>query len=223
MATSAGAPASGEVLIVHALLNTDLTSRLINGDWACREVGAEQCRRYGLHGLALRAAAARHARMLRSPKLQCKSGRPALGSSRSRLRTPASARHSAQSSTGRDNDVVWLVVAVVAVAVVVTGRRLRCLDVPCDGCCEVRASLRRATGIGCIQGSQRPVSRHLSLRTRRNCSVDLNNVASNCPDLLSVRTYLANPPAGAWWRGRGFLLRWPGTGCLVSPHFLFRG
>ena len=27
---------------------------------------------------------------------------------------------------------------------VVTGRRLRCLDVPCDGCCEVRASLRRA-------------------------------------------------------------------------------
>jgi hypothetical protein len=24
-------------------------------------------------------------------------------------------------------------------------------------------------------------------------------------------------------RGRGFLLRWPGTGCLVSPHFLFRG
>jgi hypothetical protein len=61
VATSAGAPASGEVLIVHALLNTDLTSRLINGDWACREVGAEQCRRYGLHGLALRAAAARHA------------------------------------------------------------------------------------------------------------------------------------------------------------------
>ena len=29
---------------------------------------------------------------------------------------------------------------------VVTGRRLRCLDVPCDGCCEVRASLRGATG-----------------------------------------------------------------------------
>ena len=26
---------------------------------------------------------------------------------------------------------------------VVTGRRLRCLDVPCDGCCELRASLRR--------------------------------------------------------------------------------
>src|SRR4029077_3969224 len=61
VATSAGAPASGEVLIVHALLNTDLTSRLINGDGACREVGAEQCRRYGLHGLALPAAAARHA------------------------------------------------------------------------------------------------------------------------------------------------------------------
>src|SRR6476620_7895399 len=30
-------------------------------------------------------------------------------------------------------------------------------------------------------------------------------------------------PAGAWSRGRGFLLRWPGTGCLVRPHFLFRG
>jgi hypothetical protein len=48
-------------------------------------------------------AAARHARMLRSPKLQCKSGRAALGSSRFRLRTPASAGHPAQSSTGRDN------------------------------------------------------------------------------------------------------------------------
>jgi hypothetical protein len=93
VATSAEAPASGEVLIVHMLLNTDLTSRLINGDWACREVCAEQCRRYGLHGLALRAAAARRARMLRSPKLQCKSGRPGLGSSRPRLRPPASAGH----------------------------------------------------------------------------------------------------------------------------------
>ena len=31
--TSAGAPASGEVQIVHSFLNTDLTSRLINGDW----------------------------------------------------------------------------------------------------------------------------------------------------------------------------------------------
>src|SRR6185503_7783327 len=62
---------------------------------ACRGVGAEQGRRYGLHGLALRAAAAGHARMVRSPKLQCKSRRPALGSSRPRLRTPASAAHSA--------------------------------------------------------------------------------------------------------------------------------
>jgi hypothetical protein len=34
---------------------------------------------------------ARHARMRRSPKLQCESGRLALGSSRPALRTPASA------------------------------------------------------------------------------------------------------------------------------------
>ena len=40
--------------------------------------------------------------MLRSLKLQCQSGRPALGSSRLRLRTPASAGHPSQSSTGRD-------------------------------------------------------------------------------------------------------------------------
>ncbi len=59
--------------------------------------------RSALEGLTLHAAAARHARMRRSPNLQCQSGRPALGSSRSRLRTPASARHSAQSSTGRDS------------------------------------------------------------------------------------------------------------------------
>ena len=97
----------------------------------------EQWRRYGpLEGLALRAAAARLARMLRSPKLQCKSEQPALGSSRPRLRTPASAGQPSQSSSGRDNDD----------GCVVTGRRLRCLDVPCDGCCEVRASLRGATG-----------------------------------------------------------------------------
>src|SRR6267142_647937 len=36
------------------------------------------------------------------PKLQCKTGRSELGSSRPSLRTPASAGHSAQSSTGRD-------------------------------------------------------------------------------------------------------------------------
>ena len=40
--------------------------------------------------------------MRRSPKLQCKPGRPALGSSRPRLRTPASVGHPSQSSTGRD-------------------------------------------------------------------------------------------------------------------------
>ena len=49
------------------------------------------------------AAAARPARMRRSPELQCKSGRPALGSSRSRLRIRASAGHPSQSSTGRDS------------------------------------------------------------------------------------------------------------------------
>jgi hypothetical protein len=41
-------------------------------------------------------------RLIRSPKLQGESGRPVRGSSRSRLRTPASAGHSAQPSTGRD-------------------------------------------------------------------------------------------------------------------------
>ena len=80
---------------------------LVSGDWACHAVGAEQCRRYGLlEGLALRAAVARRAWMLRSLKLQCQSGRPALGSSRHRLRTPASAGHPSRSSTGRDKQ--WL-------------------------------------------------------------------------------------------------------------------
>jgi hypothetical protein len=37
-----------------------------------------------------------------SPKVQCKSGRPALRLSRHRLRTPARARHLSQSSTGQD-------------------------------------------------------------------------------------------------------------------------
>jgi hypothetical protein len=44
--------------------------------------------------------------MRRSPKLQCKPGRPALGSSRPRLRTPASVGHPSQSSTGRDSSEV---------------------------------------------------------------------------------------------------------------------
>jgi hypothetical protein len=42
------------------------------------------------------------ARMRRSPKSQCESGRRALGSSRPTLRTPASAGHPSQSLTGRD-------------------------------------------------------------------------------------------------------------------------
>ena len=42
-------------------------------------------------------------RLILSPKLQGESGRPGLGSSRPRLRTPASAGHSAQSSSGRDS------------------------------------------------------------------------------------------------------------------------
>ena len=41
---------------------------LISGNWACHAVGAEQCRWYGLfEGLALHAAVARRAWMLRSP------------------------------------------------------------------------------------------------------------------------------------------------------------
>jgi hypothetical protein len=39
-----------------------------------------------------------------SPKVQCKSGRPALRLSRHRLRTPARARHLSQSSTGQDTE-----------------------------------------------------------------------------------------------------------------------
>jgi hypothetical protein len=61
-----------------------------------------RARATGLRGLSVALAAARHTRMLRSPKLQCQSGRPALGSSRARLRTPASAGYPSQSSTGRD-------------------------------------------------------------------------------------------------------------------------
>src|SRR3979409_412958 len=45
-------------------------------------------------------------------------------------------------------------------------------------------TLRRATGIGCIQGSQRRYRGTRGLSARRNCNLDLNNVASNCPDLL---------------------------------------
>src|SRR6478752_4632249 len=39
------------------------------------------------------------------PKLQCKTGRSGLGSSRHRLRTPARDRHRSQSSLGRDSRV----------------------------------------------------------------------------------------------------------------------
>jgi hypothetical protein len=42
-------------------------------------------------------------RMLRSPKLQFQFGRPALRSSRHRLRIPASPAHPSQPSTGQDN------------------------------------------------------------------------------------------------------------------------
>ena len=45
--------------------------------------------RSALEGLTLHAAAARHARMRRSPNLQCQSGRPALGSSRSQIANPS--------------------------------------------------------------------------------------------------------------------------------------
>src|SRR3982075_4336934 len=45
-------------------------------------------------------------------------------------------------------------------------------------------TLRRATGIGCIKGSQRRYRVTRALRARRNCNLDLNYVASNCPDIL---------------------------------------
>jgi hypothetical protein len=81
----------------------------------------------------------------------------------------------------------------------VTGRRLRCLDVPCDGCCELRASLRRgyryrryprlAAGIAALEPC-----------ARRNCNLDLNNVASKL--------------SGPTWRtpGRPGSLAQPSTG-----------
>jgi len=75
-------------------------------DWPGRDVGAEQCRGAGTarsRDLRCVAAVARQARMLRSPKLQCESGRTARGSSRPRLRAPASGGHPSQSSTGQDN------------------------------------------------------------------------------------------------------------------------
>ncbi len=63
------------------------------------------------------------ARILRSPKLQGKSGRPALGLSTSRLRTQASAGQPSQSSTGRDR---WWG-CPVRVEVAEFGHRLRML------------------------------------------------------------------------------------------------
>jgi len=65
------------------------------------------------------------------------------------------ARRGHDIPTRLDFGTVWVNAHLVLANAVVTGRRLRCLDVPCDGCCEVRASLRRATGIGGSQGSQR--------------------------------------------------------------------
>jgi hypothetical protein len=90
-------------------------------DWPGRDVGAEQCRGAGtarLRDLRCVAAVARQARMLRSPKLQCESGRPARGSSRPTLRAPASGGHPSQSSTGRDN---WAVTEVYGHGVVAMG------------------------------------------------------------------------------------------------------
>ena len=90
-------------------------------DWPGRDVGAEQCRGAGtarLRDLRCVAAVARQARMLRSPKLQCESGRTARGSSRPRLRAPASGGHPSQSSTGRDN---WAVTEVYGHGVVAMG------------------------------------------------------------------------------------------------------
>jgi len=84
--------------------------------------------------------------MLRSPKLQCFIGRSALGSSRPRLRTPASAGHSSQSSTGRDMMVLpWLVTGVILLL------SLECCPVRVK-VAEFGVSLRgwlRSSDIGC--------------------------------------------------------------------------
>src|SRR6185369_15871538 len=64
--------------------------------------------------------------MRRSPELQCESGQPALGSSRPRLRTPASAGHPAHSSSGRDTQAdkairLWVAATGRALGAPLTG------------------------------------------------------------------------------------------------------
>ena len=108
-------------------------------DWPGRDVGAEQCRGAGtarLRDLRCVAAVARQARMLRSPKLQCESGRTARGSSRPRLRAPASGGHPSQSSTGRDSCCPVRVKAALSAS-----RLHRKLHCPGEGC---RRRRRRA-------------------------------------------------------------------------------
>jgi len=72
-------------------------------------------------------------RLILSPKLQGESGQPGLGSFRPNPIANPSKRGAFRAIFNWTRQMG-----------VVTGRRLRCLDVPCDGCCEVRASLRRA-------------------------------------------------------------------------------
>jgi hypothetical protein len=70
--------------------------------------------------------------MRRSPELQCESGQPALGSSRPRLRTPASAGHPAQSSSGRDTAAVCRVRVNVATSGLRLRGRLQRPDLGCE-------------------------------------------------------------------------------------------
>ena len=66
-------------------------------------------------------------RLILSPKLQGESGQPGLGSFRPNPIANPSKRGAFRAIFNWTRQMG-----------VVTGRRLRCLDVPCDGCCEVR-------------------------------------------------------------------------------------
>jgi hypothetical protein len=52
------------------------------------------------------------------------------------------------------------------------------------------------------------------------CITATTGTTGSSPRKLAWSCPFARRSVVAWWR---FLLRWPGTGCLVSPHFLFRG
>ena len=60
------------------------------------------------------------------------------------------ARRGHDIPTRLDFGTVWVNAHLVLANAVVTGRRLRCLDVPYDGRCEQRASLRRGLPVSAV-------------------------------------------------------------------------